>query len=416
MLQGAVFSVRDFMWSYIFIPLFLVVGARCAISMKNVKRTKRGSEKGEGGVRPYQALFANLGSTLGTGNIVGVSLALAAGGAGSVFWMWTAALFGMCVSFWENTLGVKTRKRNDYPVPYMKRRSAAIFSFCCVFASFGMGNMVQANSAALSAKNAFSSPPPLSGAVLAILTALIILKGLKGILRFTDKFVPLMSAFYILFSLGVIIINRDCLPEVFSSIFKEAFSTRAVFGGGAAVGIARGVFSGEAGLGSAVILSSRSDAERPETQGFIGMLSIFIDTLVICTLTALACLTSSSASAAGAFYSTFGVLGGKMLDLSVIFFAFTSIVGWSYYGEVCARFLYGERGGKYYRAAFIFFVFLGCVLKMEAVWAVSDVFNAAMAIPNLVALAAAVKISPEHQHRKRHMGAHCLKAHEKDAR
>ena len=389
---GFLDAARNILWNRLFVPLFLIVGLRCIFELRHIKLSRiKIAAAGEDGIKPYQTLFANLASTLGTGNIAGVSLAIYSGGAGSVFWMWAAAVVGMCISFCENTLGVKMRNKNSYPVPYMKKPLAKAFSLCCILASFGMGNMTQANSAAEAARNAFSIPPIFAGAVMALFAALIILRGLNGILRFTDRFVPLMGAFYILFSLGIIIINKDMISEVVREIFSEAFTAKAILGGSAAIGIARGVFSGEAGLGSSVILSSLSNAKTPETQGFIGMLSIFLDTIVMCSLTAFAILTSKSVSAAGAFYWTFGSLGGKLLDISVIFFAFTTIIGWSYYGDVCSAFLFGEKGRKIYKILCIAFIMAGSMAKMESVWALSDIFNALMALPNLLSLVIALK-------------------------
>jgi AGCS family alanine or glycine:cation symporter len=380
-----VYLIRDCLWRFVFIPLFITVGI---VSFFSVKKGGKASKKIEtkGEVSPIKALFMNLGSTVGTGNIVGVSVAVSVGGAGSVFWMWTAALLGMSVSYAENMLGVKKRGENNYPVPYMNYAFSCVFSVCTILASFGMGNMAQSNSAACAAKNAFGFSKLAFGAAMSLICASIVMRGLGGILKFTDRFVPFMAGLYILSSLCVIYVCRASLPNVFESIFREALSIKAIVGGTAAEGIARGVFSGEAGLGSCVILNSRSNAKSPETQGFVGMLGIFIDTFVICTLTALAILSSESASAQGAFYKTLGIFGGKMLNVSLIFFAFTTIIGWSYYGGVCSKFLFGERGQKLYKLLFLIFIFVGAAAKMEAVWCVSDIFNALMALPNMAAL------------------------------
>lgn len=382
--------MRETLWSGIFVPLFLMTGAVCVFALAGGKREK-GDKKKRDGISPVRTLFLNLASTIGTGNIVGVSLAIAAGGAGSVFWMWAAAALGMCISYTENSLGVKYREKNDYPVPYMPKAFAYAFSVCCILGSLGMGNMTQSNSAAEAARSAFGAPAWATGAVMSVLAALIILRGLSGILKFTDRFVPLMAIFYTVSALAVIIICRKSLPDVLRDIFREALSLRAVLGGTAATGIARGVFSGEAGLGSSVIVSSRSNAKSPETQGFVGMMSIFIDTFVMCTLTALAILTANSVSAAGAFYKTLGAFGGKLLNVSLIFFAFTTIIGWSYYGEVCGKFLFGERAEKPYKIIFAAFVFVGAVTRLETVWALSDIFNALMAVPNLAAIVLALR-------------------------
>ncbi len=383
--------LREAIWNYMFVPMFLLTGIGC-VFIRSGRKKEGEIRKSSEGISPIRTLFMNLASTIGTGNIVGVSLAIAAGGAGAVFWMWAAAALGMCISYTENMLGVTYRDRNDYPVPYMPKTFAYVFSVCCVLGSFGMGNMTQSNSAAAAAKSAFGVPAWATGAAMSVLAALIILKGLGGILRFTDRFVPFMAIFYIASALAVIIICRDSLGDVMKNIFREALSLRAITGGTAATGIARGVFSGEAGLGSTVIVSSRSNAKSPETQGFVGMISIFTDTIVMCTLTALAILTAKSVSAAGAFYKTLGVFGGRLLNVSIIFFAFTTIIGWSYYGEVCSKFLFGERAEKPYKVIFAAFVFIGAVTRLETVWAVSDIFNALMAVPNLLAIALALRL------------------------
>ncbi len=375
--------LRGFLWNYVFIPLFIAAGFVSVFFVFGKYDDKKTAKSVEN-ISPIRTLFVNLGSTVGTGNIAGVALAITAGGAGSIFWMWAAALFGMMVSYTENVLGIIYRDKNNYPVPYMTKKAAKLFSFFCILASFGMGNMVQSNSAAAAAKSLFKMPEWLSGAVMAACCFLIIFKGISSILKFTDKFVPFMAFFYIAVSVAIIYINRGALPEVFHDIFREALSLKAILGGTAATGIARGVFSGEAGLGSAVILSSKSNVKSAKTQGKAAMCTIFIDTIIICTLTALTILTSKSASAAGAFYKTLGALGGQTLNLSIIFFCFTTLIGWSYFGECCAEFLFGQRSGPIYKVLFALFIFLGAILKAESAWSAADVFNALMAVPNLI--------------------------------
>ncbi|MCD8049082.1 MAG: alanine:cation symporter family protein [Clostridia bacterium] len=376
--------VRQILWGKFFIPLFAAVGVVCVIFIIAKRgKTGGGSTNIKSEVSPMRALFANLGATIGTGNIVGVSLAIGVGGAGSVFWMWMAAILGMAVSYAENAFGVRFRRANYHPVPYMPRFAAVIFSLFVIPASFGMGNMAQANSAALAAQKLFGAPRAVTGIIMSVVFLLIVVKGLSGILKFTDKAVPIMGAVYVALSLNVIFINRAELAGVFKSIFLEAFGARAI-AGGAAAGAVRGIFSGEAGLGSSVILTSRSNAKSAEIQGLVGAGGIFIDTIVLCTLTALVILASQSSAASEAFGKTLGVLGENVLNLSIIIFAFTTIVGWSYFGATCGEFLFGRRFLLLYRLCAAFFIIIGAVTRLELVWGISDIFNAAMALPNLI--------------------------------
>lgn len=377
--------VKNFLWNYLFVPLFLIAGVICIYAIVKNK----GAEKGEnsevkGEVSPLQTLFVNLASTIGTGNIIGVSLAVTTGGAGAVFWMWVAAFFGMCVSYCENALGIKYRNRNEKPIGYMPDGIAKAFALFCVLASFGIGNMIQANSAANALLAGFGISKWLTGLVFTVLGFIIIKGGLRGITKFTDFFVPVMSVFYIVSALVVIFINIRNVPGVFQSIFTEAFSLRAITGGALATGIARGVMSGEAGIGSTVILSSKSNAKSPHAQGIIGATAIFIDTIVICTLTAVAILSAGSSSTQSAFYSTLGTVGGSILDIAITFFAFTTIVGWSYFGIECTGYLFGERRKETYKLVYALSAFVGAVVELNVVWGIGDISCALMALPNLL--------------------------------
>ena len=312
-------TIKNFLWSYMFVPLFLIAGFVCIIVIIKKHGADKGKRvEGEGDVSPLQTLFVNLASTIGTGNIIGVSLAIAAGGAGAVFWMWVAAFFGMAVSYCENALGIKFKSR--HPVGYMPALLSKVFAFLCILTSIGIGNMIQSNSAAGALNTGFALPEWVTGAIFCVTVYMIIKGGLKGIVKFTDFFVPIMGVFYIVAALFVIFMNFSAVPGVFKHIFTEAFSLRAISGGALATGIARGVMSGEAGVGSTVILSSRSNAKSPHAQGLVGATAIFVDTIVICTLTALAILSSNSASTQGAFYQTLGKAGGGILDLAITFF------------------------------------------------------------------------------------------------
>lgn len=376
--------IKNFLWNYMFVPLFLLTGAVCVFAIIKNKGAKRvQGEREDGEVSPIQTLFVTLASTIGTGNIVGVSLAIGVGGPGSVFWMWVAALFGMCVSYCENALG-KIYTSDKKPVGYMPDKISKAFAFFCIVTSLGIGNMVQANSAASALYTGFGLETWITGAVFALFAFVIIKGGIKGITKFTDFFVPVMSVFFIVSALLVIALNYENVPSVFKSIFTEAFSPRAITGGALANGIARGVMSGEAGVGSTVILSSKSSTKSPHRQGIIGSIAIFIDTIVICTLTAVAILSAGAASTQSAFYSSLGQIGGGILDMAITFFAFTTIVGWSYFGLECTAYLFGEKKKEVYKVVYAFAVFAGAVIQLEVAWAIGDISCALMALPNLL--------------------------------
>lgn len=376
--------IKNFLWNYMFVPLFLIAGVVCLVVIiknKGADRIENCEDKGE--VSPLQTLFVTLASTIGTGNIIGVSLAISVGGAGSVFWMWVAAFFGMAVSYCENALGIKYRDI-ERPIGYMPHGMSKVFAFLCILASFGIGNMIQSNSAANALYAGFGISKFATGLVFAVLAFIIIKGGLKGITKFTDFFVPVMGVFYIVSALCVILINYRAIPEVFENIFKEAFSVRAFVGGSVATGIARGVMSGEAGIGSMVILSGRSNAKSPHNQGIIGASAIFIDTMVICTLTAVVILSAGASSTQNAFYSALGTVGGGILDISIAFFAFTTVVGWSYFGIESTRYLFGEKSTDIYKLVYAVCVLAGAVVQLDVVWGIGDVSCALMALPNLL--------------------------------
>ncbi len=375
--------IKNLLWNYMFIPLFLITGVICFIAFFTRKKEKT-EKNSTGEVSPVQTLFVTLASTIGTGNIMGVGLAISVGGAGAVFWMWVAAIFGMWVSYTENSFGVKFKGNNNQPVCYMPKTVSIPFSFFCILSAFGIGNMIQANSAANALYTGFGVKSYVTGIVMSLLAFVIIKGGLKGITKFTDKFVPIMSVFYIVSALMVIFLNISNLGNVIKSIFSEAFSIKAITGGALATGIGRGVLSGEAGIGSTVILSGKSNAKSPHDQGVIGMTAIFIDTIVICSLTAFAILSASAQSTSQAFYKTLGSMGGIMLDLSIVFFAFTTIVGWSYFGLICTKYLFGEKWGEKYKLLYAVCTFIGAISALDVVWNIGDIASALMALPNLL--------------------------------
>ena len=375
----------------------------------NLKKSQ--SKKNE--ITPFQAVSTALASAIGTGNVVGVATAITLGGPSAVFWMWIAAFLGMMTIFAENILGLKYRKISANgeniggPMYYIEkglcqRWLAYFFSFACILASFGMGNMTQANSIAVSLKKSFKFSPAITGIVVALLISFIIFGGITRISKVSEKIVPFMALFYILGGLIVIIAHINNLPKAFFDIICGAFNFKSVSGGvgGFAVanaikyGISRGVFSNEAGLVSSPIVHSASNETEPVVQGMWGIFQVFVDTILVCSITALCILTSGvlpedkdgALLSIQAFSSTFGNFGEFFVTISITLFAFATIIGWSYYGECCVEYLFGKRNLLVYKAVYIVFILFGSVMKLDLVWSISDTFNGLMAIPNLIAL------------------------------
>lgn len=372
------------------------------------KQTKNG-----GAVTPFQALTTALAGTIGTGNIVGVATAITTGGPGAVFWMWISALFGMMTKYAEVVLAVKYREKNTRgewkggPMYYIQnglhqKWLAVIFAVFASLAAFGIGNMTQGNAIASSMKNTFAIPPLLTGVVLAVLVALVVIGGVKRIGAITEKIVPFMSLFYIVCAVAVIAINYQNILPSFALIFEHAFKPAAAVGGflGAGVqkaiqmGMARGIFSNEAGLGSAPIAHAAADTDHPVKQGMWGVFEVFADTIVVCTCTALVVLSSGlwNSGAKGsdlttaAFSQALSGAGGVLVTVALFFFAFSTILGWSYYGEKSFEYLFGEKLILPYRIVFIAVILLGAVAELEVVWSIADTLNGLMAIPNLIGL------------------------------
>lgn len=373
----------------------------------------------EGEITPFQALSTALAATVGTGNIAGVATAIALGGPGAVFWMWVSALFGMMTKFAEVVLSIQFRERNDEgnwvggPMYYIRnglniKWLAGLFAIFGAFAAFGIGNMVQSNSVAESINATFGLPHWITGLVLAIGAALVIFGGINRIAQVTERLVPLMALFYIIGGLTIVIINAASIPAAFGQIFKGAFSSQSVVGGvaGFAVmhalrfGIARGVFTNEAGLGSGPIAHAAAKTDHPVRQGLWGIFEVFIDTILICTITALVIITTGAwthTDAAGealtgaaltteAFNMGLPGPGGVIVSVGILLFAFSTILGWSYYGEKCIEFLLGTKSTKIYRIIWIPLIFIGTIANLELVWNLADTMNGLMAIPNLVGL------------------------------
>lgn len=384
----------------------------------------------DGDVSHFKALATALSATIGTGNIAGVATAIAAGGPGAVFWMWITALVGMATKFASCTLAVKYRKIHDDgsasggPMYYLRdglpnKKIGALlggtFAFFGVVASFGIGNMVQANSvvsglgyllpdtmiaSGFSPWEGFdiSWMALITGLLLSLLAGIVILGGIKRIANVAGVIVPFMCTFYVIGAVVILIFNIQAIPDAFGQIFKFAFSEYAIGGGvlGTAVryGVARGVFSNESGLGSAPIAHAAVKTNEPVREGTVAMLGPFIDTILICTMTALVILVTgantgehnSGALTAHAFQKGLFGWGHYLVGIGLMFFAYSTMLGWSYYGDRCAEYLFGEKAIPIYRGIFVTLITVGAVGGLKLIWNIADIFNALMAIPNLIGL------------------------------
>ncbi len=366
----------------------------------------------EGDISHFAALMTALAATVGIGNIVGVATAITMGGPGAVFWMWMTGLVGMATKYSEAVLAVKYREKGEHgmrggPMYYLSKGVGlpwlgtlfAIFTAC---ATFGIGNMTQANATAKIFESTFHIPTAATGIVLTLLTGLVILGGIKTIGKFTSFLVPFMIFGYVGVSLTVLFIHIDQIPHAFGLIFGAAFSPSAATGGfaGATVaaamrfGIARGVFSNESGLGSAPIAAAAARTNDPVKQALVSMTQTFIDTLVVCTMTAMVILTATSwtkgVSAAeltsASMAETLGSTGSVMVAIATALFAYSTLIGWNYYGEKAIEYLFGTKSIKIYRVFFTVAVMIGATVSLEFVWNFSDLMNGMMAIPNLIGL------------------------------
>ncbi len=425
-------EISSFIWGPVMLMLLLGVGVYLSIGLKFMPWRKIGhgfkllfsgqADKDQGEISPFQALMTALSATIGTGNIAGVATAIFLGGPGAVFWMWITALFGMATKYGEAVLAVKYREVDNLgnhvggPMYYIKnglgdnwKWLGFLFALFGMVAAFGIGNMVQSNSVADAVKSSFSLDPRVTCIIMAILVGLVILGGIRRIGEVAGKLVPIMAIAYIVGSLIVIFANIAHIGDAFELIFTSAFSGTAATGGfaGAAVwaairfGVARGIFSNEAGLGSAPIAHAAAQTKDPVRQGMIGMLGTFIDTIIVCTMTALVIIMTGawSSGETGASLSTLaygsGLPGGNyIVTFGLIIFAFTTILGWSFYGERCAEFIFGVKIITPYRILWLFAILIGAWPsgesfgeKLNFVWTFSDVMNGLMAVPNLIALA-----------------------------
>ncbi len=429
-------------WMYILLPCVFIGGVWFTIRNRGIQFARFGhvmketagkmfkkQDAGEGAVTPLQAVTTALAGTVGTGNIVGTSQAIAMGGYGAVFWLWIAALLGMVIKFSEVTLAIRFRERDakgDWvggPMYYITnglgknwKWLAVLFAVFATLASFGIGNMSQANSIVGSVNNAITAFMPQAGAystainwvigiALAAVTALVLFGGIKRIGKVTEKLIPAMCILYLIFALVVIGGNITHVGGAFAKIFEAAFNPEAVMGAASGIalkqalvwGLRRSAFSNEAGLGSAAIAHAAADTKGPVQQGMFGIFEVFMDTIVICTITALTIIVSGVAITWGvkpgselitAAFST--IWGGKIaaifVAIALMLFAYSTILGWSLYGTRCVQYLFGLKGAKVYQLIFIAVIVIGSVSSLDVVWDMADTFNGLMAIPNFVAL------------------------------
>ncbi len=421
LLVGAMFTIRTDFFQITHIRRWLDATFLSVFKDRTVLRTEDRHS-----ISQFQSLCTALAATIGTGNIAGVATAIALGGPGAVFWMWLSAFLGMMTNYAENTLGIKYRYRNERgdwiggAMIYIERGLhcrwlAVVFSVFCFLASFGIGNMTQANSIASGLQSSFGVPAWTTAVMLMSFVALVIVGGIKRIASVTEKIVPFMAVFYIVGGLVVISMHAEAVPQAFVLIFCEAFHFQAAGGGvlgyGIAVamkrGISRGVFSNEAGLGSSVMVHAASDVEEPVVQGMWGVFEVFADTMVVCTITCLAILTSgvydmelyltaiaaggedavvSGAALTASAFATVIPHGDKFVAIAIMMFAFSTILGWSYYGERAVEYLFGLKGILPYKIFFVAVTFLGCTGSLSLVWDIADTLNGFMSVPNLIAV------------------------------
>ncbi len=372
----------------------------------------------QGDISHFAALMTALAATVGIGNIVGVATAITLGGPGAVFWMWMTGLVGMITKYSEAVLAVKYREKGEHgmrggPMYYLAKGAGMpklgwLFALFTALATFGIGNMTQANSTAKIFEATFHIAPWVTGVVLMVLTALVILGGIRSIGKFTSILVPFMIVGYVGAALTVLAFNVTEIPHAFALIFQHAFSPAAATGGfaGASIaaamrfGIARGVFSNESGLGSAPIAAAAARTNDPVKQALVSMTQTFIDTLVVCTMTALVILTANSWTqgvsagqlTSASFAETLGVPGELIVALATALFAYSTLIGWNYYGEKAIEYLFGSRSIRIYRIVFIAMVIVGAMMDLEFVWNFSDLMNGMMAIPNLIGLLVLSKV------------------------
>ena len=366
-----------------------------------------------GDISQFASLMTALSATIGTGNIAGVATACVLGGPGAVFWMWMTALFGMATKYGEGVLAVKYRIKNEKgemsggPMYYIERGLkwkwlALIFALFGTLASFGIGSSVQSNTVALAVENSLGIETWMTGIIITAFSALVILGGIKSISKASSVIVPIMAVGYVAGGLVIILNNLELVAPALKMIFTYAFTGEAAVGGaiGAAMryGVARGVFSTEAGMGSAPIAAAAAKTDHPARQGLVSMTGTFIDTIIVCSITGIVLVMgyimagnsfgdqTGAVLTIGVFDKLLPGVGGWVVTFGIIFFAYSTILGWSYYGEKCATYLLGEKFVLPYRIIYIASVFVGCIATLDLVWLFADTFNGLMAVPNLIAL------------------------------
>lgn len=444
-LNQIVKSLSSFLWDYILLFLLLGSGIYFTLRLKFVQIRRlpaafkavfgniklKGDAADHDGMSSFQSLATAIAAQVGTGNIAGAATAIASGGPGAIFWMWLSAFFGMATIYGEASLAQKYKTRIDGhitggPVYYIKaaykgtfgKILAAAFAVFIIFALGFMGNMVQSNSIGVAFETAFGIQKYWVGIVVAAITGFIFLGGVKRIASFTEKVVPIMALLYIIGSLIIIVGNAEHIGAAFKLIFVSAFDPSAVLGGAVGItvktavryGVARGLFSNEAGMGSTPHAHAMAKVKHPCDQGLVAMMGVFIDTFVVLTMTALVVVITNTFNsgltgvelAQSAFVAYFGQAGNVFIAISLLFFAFSTIVGWYFFGEQNIKYLFGNKAVKFYAALVVLFVMVGAVLKVDLVWTMSDFFNGLMVIPNMLGLLAlsgvVVKLDKEKNH------------------
>ena len=424
-LADSVATLDAWLWGLPFIIILLGTHAFCTIRtgfvqkhiFKGMRLSVTPDADGEGEVSQFGALTTALAATIGTGNIIGVATAVASGGPGAVFWMWITGVFGMATKYMETAMAVKYREQTKdgrmmggaftaLELGLHSKWLAVLFAIFGGIAAFGIGCLTQANSISTALKQNFGVDERMAGVVVAILTAIVIIGGVKSITKVTERLIPFMAAFYVLGCLWVIFINRSVLGQSIALIFKSAFSFQAGAGGvfGFTVakalryGCARGLFSNESGMGSAPIVAASAKTRNPVRQSLVSMTGTFWDTVVICALTGITLVSSAVAHPefleAGSntdttvltfqAFALIPTVGKPIIAISLALFAYSTILGWSYYGERCAEYLLGSKVIKYYKIMFVILSFVGCIVKLATVWNIADILNGLMIIPNVI--------------------------------
>ncbi|WP_416189273.1 alanine/glycine:cation symporter family protein [Neisseria sp. CCUG17229] len=423
--------VSGWVWGPIMLILLVGTGVVLTLMLKGLQfsmlghalkqafrpHPKKDGQDHKGDISHFGALMTALSATIGTGNIAGVATAVVVGGPGAVFWMWITAIFGMATKYGEGVLAVKYRVENKKgemsggPMYYIEKGlgnkwkwMAYAFALFGTFASFGIGSSVQSNSVAQAVQTSFNITPSLTGVVLTLLTAIVVLGGIRGIAKAASVIVPVMAVLYVLGGLLIILMHLDMVAPAVSLILRDAFTGEAVAGGALGMviryGVARGVFSNEAGMGSAPIAAAAAKTDHPVRQALVSMTGTFLDTIVVCSITGIVLVMglmgaggefvkpelSGAALTTVTFQQLLPGVGGWIVTIGLIFFAYSTILGWCYYGEKCATYVFGDGFTNIYRVFYVATVMLGTVLSLDLVWLAADTFNGLMAIPNLIAL------------------------------